>query len=71
MPFEEPETPIWCKLCLPDHEKGKSDGGVPVCEISPHQVLHHAVVFILPGAVVSMEEHHFLTQPMILEKKWR
>ena len=68
MPLEEPETPILCKLCVADHEKGKSDGGVQVSESFSRQLLHHAVVFILPGAVVGMEEHHCLTQPMSLKK---
>ena len=39
MPLEEPETPIWCKLCVADHEKRKSDGSL---------VLHHAVVLFCP-----------------------
>ena len=68
MLLEEPETPMWCKLCVADHEKGKIDGGVPVCENSPRQVLQHAVVFILPSAVVIVEEHHLLAQPMSLEE---
>ena len=30
---------------------------------------HHAVVFILPSAVIYMEENHFLTEPMCLQEK--
>ena len=30
---------------------------------------HHAVVFILPSAVIYVEENHFLTEPMCLQEK--
>ena len=30
---------------------------------------HHAVVFILPSAVIYVQERHFLTEPMCLQEK--
>ena len=35
---------------------------------SPHKILQHATVLILPTAIVAMEKHFFLAKTMMAEK---
>ena len=49
---------------MANHKKGQTYGGVPIGECSPYQILHHAIVLILPSAVISMKKHYLLTKPM-------
>ena len=60
--LKKPETPIW-KLVWPTTREER------VMEVCWFVRAHHAVVFILPSAVIYVEERHFLTEPMCLQEK--
>ena len=60
--LKKPETPIW-KLVWPTTREER------VMEVCRFVRAHNAVVFILPSAVIYVEERHFLTEPMCLQEK--
>ena len=66
--FEQSKAPIWGKFGMSNHQKGHSDVGVSLSQCSPEKILYHAVILVLSGAVISMEEHILFTHPMMLEK---
>ena len=39
-----------------------------VCGGPPRQILHHATIFVLAGAVIGVEVCHLLTEPVCLQK---
>ena len=45
------------------------DGVVQPCQHSPHEVLHHGVVFILATTVVSMQTDGTLAKAVMAEKE--
>ena len=55
LPLDETETGVRGELCVASDHKVQMDGLVQTCEHSPHEVLHHGVIFVLATAVVSMQ----------------
>ena len=51
---------------MASNHKVQFDGAVQTCEHSPHEVLHHGVIFVLTTAVVSMQTG---AEAMVAEKK--
>ena len=55
LPLDKAETGIRGELGVASDHEVQMDGLVQTCEHSPHEVLHHGVIFILATAVVSMQ----------------
>ena len=66
--FKKVKTPIWCKLSMPDQQKGQSYLLVEPRHHPPHQVINHKPVFVLPGAVVGMKMDFSFTKGMVFKK---
>ena len=54
---------------MASYHKVQIDGVVQTCEHSPHEVLHHGVIFILATAVVSMQTGDGFAEAIIAEIK--
>ena len=50
-----PKTGVRGELCVASNHEVQIDGLVHTCEHSPHEVLHHGVIFVLTTTVVSMQ----------------
>ena len=55
LPLDKAETGVRRELCVASDHKVQMDGLVQTCEHSPHEVLHHGVIFVLATAVVSIQ----------------
>lgn len=66
--FKKAKTPVWCKLCVADQQKGQSYLLVEPRHHPPHQVINHKPVFILPCAVVSVKVYFGFTKGMVFKK---
>ena len=69
LPLDEAETGVRGELGVASNHEVQSDGLVQTCEHSPHEVLHHGVIFILATAVVSMQTGGGFAEAMMAEKK--
>ena len=54
---------------MASNNKVQMDGVVHTCEHSPHEVLHHGVIFILATAVVSMQTGGGFAEAIMAEIK--
>ena len=48
-------------------KKGQCDVGVSLFHHPPRQILHHAVVFVLAGAIISVGEDVLLSKAVMVE----
>ena len=54
---------------MADYQKGENCEDTLVCKIWPSYILHHAIIVILPSAVIYVQERHLLIEPMCLQEK--
>ena len=63
--FEQAKTPVWAELCVANRQKRESDCCMLVSQNPPSKVVYHAIVLILPAAVIGMEENIFFTKTIM------
>ena len=54
---------------MDNRKERQSDVGVSVCHHPPHQILHHAVVFVLAGEIIGVEKDVLLSKPVVVKQK--
>ena len=66
--FQKAKTPIWPKLCMSSYHEVQFDVEVKLVDCSPNEVEQHVPVFVLTGAVVTVEMDVVFTEAIVVEE---
>ena len=67
--LDETKTPVTAEFGVAIQQERQCDLLVPPSQDSPHQILHHASIFVLPAAVVGVEMHIMFSQAILLKEE--